>query len=237
VIAKTVTISHERIAAMLTYLSTVWEGEAAPLWPHVVLLSVSILAAFAVGFGILLESPKYSAAVHKLATWLVLGGIGVESLCTVLLFVFDERISARQDSVISAQNTEIISLQRRLAARTLSDQQASAIAEKVRTSAGQTFQVIAYWKIPESLALAERIGAILTAAGWKIDQPKSFTTIIDVVAGVIIDIDANESPEVKVAANSLLEALRANDVFATLSDTFNRQPPSHKINIAVGIKQ
>jgi hypothetical protein len=134
---------------MLTYFSVVWAGEADPLWPHVVLLSVSIFAAFTVGPGILLESPKYSAAIHKLATWMVLGGIAVESLCTVLLFVFDERISARQDSIISGQNKEIISLQKRLAARTLSDDQVGKIVERLRPLGGQHFDIITYWQNPD----------------------------------------------------------------------------------------
>jgi hypothetical protein len=106
------------MAAMLTYFSTVWAGEADPLWPHAILLSVSIIAAFTVGAGILLESPKYSAAVHRIATWLVLGGIAVESLCTIALFVFDERISG-------AQQSKIISLQ----ARSWTEAQFDAIQE------------------------------------------------------------------------------------------------------------
>jgi hypothetical protein len=78
---------------MSTYLSAVLSGTAEPFWPHLLLLSISIAAAFTVGAGILLEAPKYSAAIHRLAIWLVLGGIAVESVCTVFLFVFDERIS------------------------------------------------------------------------------------------------------------------------------------------------
>jgi hypothetical protein len=108
---------------MLMYLSAVLSGEAAPFWPHVGLLLVSILAAFTVGFGIILESPKYSAAVHRVATWLVLGGIAVESLCTVFLFVFDESISAKQQSTIESQNSQIIALETQAAPRTLSKEQ------------------------------------------------------------------------------------------------------------------
>jgi hypothetical protein len=68
---------------MATYFSAVWAGEAEPLWPHVILLSVSIFAAFTVGAGILLESPKYSDAVHRVATWLVRkrGAEALEIVC------------------------------------------------------------------------------------------------------------------------------------------------------------
>jgi hypothetical protein len=110
-------LAQERIAAVLTYLGAVWLGEANPPWPHVVLLSFGILAAFTVGIGILLESPKYSTSLHNLATWLVLGGIAIESLCTVQLFVFDERISARQDSIIISQQSRILALQQQTSNR------------------------------------------------------------------------------------------------------------------------
>jgi hypothetical protein len=108
------------MASMLAYFSAVWAGEADPLWPHVVLLSVSIISAFTVGAGILLESPKYSDSVHRVATWLVLGGIAVESLCTVLLFVFDERVSG-------AQQSKIIALETRIAPRILTTAQSDVI--------------------------------------------------------------------------------------------------------------
>jgi hypothetical protein len=102
-------------------------GTAEPFWPHFVLLSVSIIAAFAVGFGILLESPKYSAAVHRVATWLVLGGIAVESACTVFLFVFDERISDAQQSKIAALETRLAILYEGAEQRQLKPEQVSSI--------------------------------------------------------------------------------------------------------------
>jgi hypothetical protein len=95
---------------MLTYLSASLPDTSWPFWPHFWLLSVSILASFAVGAGIILESPKYSAAIHLVAALLVLGGIAVESLCTVILFVIDEGISGAQQSLIADQQKQIIRL-------------------------------------------------------------------------------------------------------------------------------
>jgi hypothetical protein len=98
---------------MVTYLSAVLSGTAEPFWPHCVLISISVLASFAVAGGIIFESPKYSPATHRVATWLVIGGVAVEALCMVSLFAFDEAIS-------SAQQEKIIALETKLAPRTLS---------------------------------------------------------------------------------------------------------------------
>src|SRR5437868_1817550 len=121
---------------MLTYLSAFFDGTAEPFWPHFWLLTISIVAAFGVGAGIILESPKYSASTHRIATGLVLGGIAIESLCTVCLFAFDEGISNAQQSTIRAQNDKIIALETRLVPRTLSEAQVKLLTEKMKSFAG-----------------------------------------------------------------------------------------------------
>jgi hypothetical protein len=147
---------------MLTYFNTVLSGEAEPFWPHVILLSVSIFAAFTVGFGIILESPKYSSAVHRIATWLVLGGIAVESLCTVFLFVFDESISSKQQSTIESQNAQIILFKTRLASRSLSKEQ----FDKIQALKGKISAVnIAWQNDPECMNVALLISGALLEAG------------------------------------------------------------------------
>jgi hypothetical protein len=87
---------------MLTYVSRFWSGGFEPFWPHVALLSLTVLASLAVGAGIIFERPTYSAAFHRVAFWLVVGGVIVEAVCTIFLFVFDEGISTSQQSRIIA---------------------------------------------------------------------------------------------------------------------------------------
>lgn len=141
---------------MLIYLSSVLAGTADPLWPHIILLSVSIIAAFTVGAGILFESPKYSAAIQRLATWLVLGGIAVESLCTVFLFVFDERISGAQQSKIIALETEI-------APRRILPTDCQEIAESMRSQSGRV-EIDSYAADLEGGILAWQISTCLEAS-------------------------------------------------------------------------
>jgi hypothetical protein len=108
------------MAAICAYISAVWAGVEDPVWPHLVLIPLSVLAGIAVGAGIVYEAPKYSAKAHERAFWAVVLGIAVESLCTVFLFVIDERIS-------NAQQSKIIALESLLAPRTLSKEQFEAI--------------------------------------------------------------------------------------------------------------
>jgi hypothetical protein len=108
------------MAAILTYFRATWSGRADPFLPHLALLSLSVLAGIAVGAGILLERPKYSEATHRIATWLVIVGVAIESLCTVSLFVVDERVS-------NAQQSKIIALEQDAAPRTLDKDQYNSL--------------------------------------------------------------------------------------------------------------
>jgi hypothetical protein len=122
------------MAVILTYLSAALSGGVSPFWPHVVLLSVSVLAGAAVGAGIIFESPKYSAATHRLATWLVIGGVVAESLCTVCLFVFDEGIS-------DVQQAEIISLRKAAAPRNIRGDEFRKIADALKSYGGTKYDL------------------------------------------------------------------------------------------------
>jgi hypothetical protein len=168
----------------------------------------------------------------------VLGGIALESLCTVLLFVFDERISAKQDSTIAGQNKEIISLQKRLAARTLSDGQLETIANRLRPLGGQHFDIVAYWQNPESLALANRIYEAITKAGWEYDKPAGGEVMVGVLTGVVVFVDHRSSPETANAARAFIAALNENDIEAVADPTPQnpKNPIVTHIVINVGIK-
>jgi hypothetical protein len=81
-----------------------------------------------------------------------------------LLFASEERIGY-------LQRDHIISLQTRLAARTLSFDQEEDIKRRVEQFLEQKFQIIPYWKNTESRAIPGYIGVILENAGWIFDNP------------------------------------------------------------------
>ena len=120
---------------MLTYLSALLPDTSWPFWPHFWLLFVSILASFAVAAGIILEANEYSASTHRVAKWLVIGGVAIEAACTVSLFVFDERISGAQQSTILEQQSQIISLQKSSDFLLAQGQELAALAGRARREA------------------------------------------------------------------------------------------------------
>lgn len=118
------------MAAIATDVSAFLSGELEPFWPHFVLLSVSIVSSFAVAAGIILESPKYSESIHRIANKLVIGGVAVEALCTIGLFVFDEGISG-------AQQSRIAELQKSNNFLLAQGQEAEAFASRARRDAAK----------------------------------------------------------------------------------------------------
>jgi hypothetical protein len=78
-------------------MSGFFSGSFDASWPHIVLLSVAIIASIAVAIGIVMESPHWS-----IANVLVVGGVAIEAICTILLFGFDEGISQSQQAKIIA---------------------------------------------------------------------------------------------------------------------------------------
>src|ERR1700757_2815046 len=113
---------------MVTYFNAFISGELEPFWPHFWLLSVTILAGAAVAAGIIFDSVEYSASTHRIAKWLVIGGVAVESVCTICLFVFDEGISGAQQGIIRSQQSKIIALENHLGPRTLTGDQNALVA-------------------------------------------------------------------------------------------------------------
>jgi hypothetical protein len=232
-IAANAADSHVSIATMLTYVSAFTSGGLEPFWPHFVLLSLSILASFAVGAGIIFESPKYSAAAHQVALWLVIVGVVAEAACTICLFVFDEGISG-------AQQSKIIALENRLAARSLLDGQFSDVVKRLKQFNGQEFDILTYWKNPESLAITNRIYDALLKAGWKYDKPTNGEFILGVQTAVQVWWDDRSPVGTILAARELIAALVSNGIDAAMDD----QPQTHAANepivthiqITVGIK-
>ncbi len=140
---------------MLTYVSAFISGGLEPFWPHFWLLSVSVLSSFAVAGGILLEKPKYSPSVHKIANWLVVGGVAIEAACTIALFVFDEGISQKQQ-------VEIIRL---TTPRNLSPEAVKRVAEAVCPFGPQPLQITAVTL--DELLLRNEFDQIFKLCNWK----------------------------------------------------------------------
>jgi hypothetical protein len=146
---------------MLRYVSGFFSGGLDPFWPHVVLLSASVLASIAVGVGIIFERPKYSPAVHRVAFWLIVIGIAVEAVCTIFLFAFDEGISR-------SQNDKIITLERRVAQRVIDGPNFKKSLEGKPKAPVE----IMYPKDDfEAFTLANQLRFVLIFSGWQASEP------------------------------------------------------------------
>ncbi len=219
---------------MLTYISRFWLGGFEPFWPHIVLLSSSVVASLAVGAGIIFERPKYSPSVHRVAFWLVVGGVVIEAICTIFLFVFDEGISGAQQSTIRAQQRKIIALEGQIAPRHIDPDEQEVIAKVLRRFPGIQFDLCITPGIEEGFL--KDIENMLALAGWTVRNfggpnaspeqlvvPQGFDPGIGVcgVTKVQILIDESHKAEFREPAAMLAGALKILGIEASAASMAN----------------
>jgi hypothetical protein len=173
------TLSQPTTAVILTYASKIGSGELSAGWPHFWLLSISVLASFMVGAGILLERPEYSA-FHKIAFWLVIVGIAVEACCTIFLFVFDEGISNAQQSKIAdldtqliARTKELLAVRRQTADRSLSDEEQKSLTNALSPFSGQAAKIVLFPVNFETNWISGQIYGAMLNAHWRVSPPET----------------------------------------------------------------
>jgi hypothetical protein len=194
-------------------------------WLFAVLYVVSTIG---ITVGVYWEGEQFPKVKQERGWRLLIWSLAFDTLFTILIFGTDGWIS-------QIQQREIIALQTRLAARTLSDAQAVEIKKRVESFADQTFQIIPYWQNKESLAIANRIAAILSNAHWKLHNPEQFTTLLGVTTGVFVSVDKGASESSRRAAKELTSALNENEIEANEEEGDNPNP-SDEIHMSVGIK-
>lgn len=190
---------------------------------------VYVAATVGVIVGVYWEGDQFPKEKQQRGWTLLVISLAFDTLFTILVFGSDGWISA-------IQRSEIIALESRLAARTLSDAQVAGMRSKLGRFADQSFQIITYWQNKESLSIAERIADALIGAGWKIDQPKSFAALLGVVTGVYVSIDRGTAQVTREAELALVEALNVNGIEAMADHETENPNPTNKINMSVGIK-
>jgi hypothetical protein len=198
------------MAAIFTYVSKFLSGDLEPFWPHVVLLSCSVLASIAVGAGIIFQRPKYSASIHRVAFWLVVSGVIIEAICTIFLFVFDEGISNAQQSRIASLNmraeelrAENLKLEAQIAPRRLSPDNIAALKKAVRPFANRQVSIWSYGIDLEARILAKEIlSALSNAQVPTVDRIGNMISSTEPRIGVIVS-----GPD-DLLIQSLLKALK-----------------------------
>jgi hypothetical protein len=142
-----------------------------------------------VGLGVILEAPK----IFSIPVAAVFVGIVLEAACTLLLFGFDEGISASQQSEIrsqqieiKAQQADIKSLLVALQPRTISDQLASSIFNFVQKKYGHRLLVAFTKWDQESFVFARQICAAMDPVTFRtieLAEPKGWNSELGRVDG------------------------------------------------------
>lgn len=130
----------------------------------------------------------------------------------------------------------LIELQRRIAARVITDADAERITEQIRQYRGREFQVVTFWDDREPLATAQRLADILVAAGWKLNQPKEGQFLLGGLGGIQVFFHPEASPEAKRSAEALVAALNSVGLSAVIKQINDPGHPTEKIHVNVGTK-
>jgi hypothetical protein len=163
-----------------------------------------------------MESERWSVA-----TILVVMGVAVEAAFTIVLFVFDEGISAAQKSTIEAEQSKIIALEKQIAPRDLLPEQQKTVADKIRSFSGMHFDLSMTTEL-EPMRLLDKIEDALRLGEW-IESPysgsvASFNRVnrpnvgVRNVAGVWVLYPKPSGPTYEKAAKALREALDSEGI-------------------------
>ena len=127
-----------------------------------------------------------------------------------------------------------LELEKFKAPRSLTDEQILRLKDKLRPFAGQNFGMITYWNVKEPTDFTKQIGDdVLIAAGWNFIKAERGEALIGVVTGIEVELSDESVQIAKDAAYTLVSALAAEDVVATI-----RNEPTYTtlIKIQVGMK-
>ena len=127
-------------------------------------------------------------------------------------------------------------IEERLADRSLTDAQLTAIADKVKPFSGQEFLITTYWDLKEPLSIANRIYAALNRAGWKYIKHERGSVLLGGMAGVLVYAHPAAEERTKKAAVSLVSALTTEGIASELREQNDPNNPNNRLYLNVGTK-
>ena len=151
----------EKVIDIVAFLS----GNGSEYWTHRVLFGADVIATIVVGAGIILGTPRYSAKVHRIANWMVVLGIAVETLASLLLFMYDEGINHVQQNQLATVQDAANELAIRLSSRAIN---INAFVDDFKTNHKMPIEIFYLSPDVESFKLAYEIKAALNAAKWEV---------------------------------------------------------------------
>lgn len=128
-------------------------------------------------------------------------------------------------------------IEARLADRSLTDVQLTAIANRLKAFSGQEFGMTTFWTLNEPVSLSKRIGQALIAGGWKFIRPETTTHLLGQIGGVFVYVQTSADERTKQAAASLVSALNKEGIMTKLVEK-ERSPtnPDNRLQLTIGTK-
>ncbi len=144
--------------------------------------------------------------------------------------------AAEANRIAESERLARMKIEQRLADRSLTDAQLTAIADKVKPFSGQEFLVTTYWGLKEPLSITNRIYAALDSAGWKYVKHKGVKNLIGMASGVFVNVHPTADEQTKKAAASLVSALTVEGIASRIEERDDPDSPSNRIELMVGTK-
>jgi len=147
-----------------------------------------------------------------------------------------EARAAEANQIAEQERLARLKIEQRLADRSLSDEQVTAIAAAVRPFAGQEVEIVPYSQNKESVSIANRILAAVTLGGWKFLKPTKWVGLMGGIIGVFVNVHPESSVRTRQAAAALVAALKEQGLVAEPKDKNNPDHPDNIITLTVGSK-
>jgi hypothetical protein len=206
-----------------------------------VFVGAYVVSTIGVTVGVYWEGDQFDKAKQHRGWKLLICSLAADTFFTIMVFGIEGWVG-------HIQRNEIIALESRLAARTLTPGQLHAITDAVGRYAGIKFELGTYSHVPECAALTDQIGSALKNANW--DLVPLNAEPFSVIAGVVVTANAyvcngtgmqcspDTPPQEDEAAEALVKALVAAGIDASHAPKQSLQVNPTRIAVAVyiGIK-
>ncbi len=125
-----------------------------------------------------------------------------------------------------------------LADRKLTNHQVDVIAEKLKPYHGQEYEVVAYWDSKEAMGIANQVHEALKEANWSFVPLNGYHALFGGIVSIQVWRHPDADEQTTRAADSLVSALRAENLQAELHIQNPTNNPKHnKITLSVGSKR
>ena len=146
----------------------------------------------------------------------------------------DER-AAQANRTAESERLARVGLEQQLSWRSLTSDQATAIAGKLMPFAGQQFDFTTFGSDGECLNFENELYRVVLAGHWLLDPNRKWSVQFTLVIGIEVRVSEKADTSTKDAATTLVEALNAEGISTTLRPIPAQEVPNPAvITITVG---